>query len=128
MQKLKTDLASCDTVKITNSTGGEIAAESMHQEGKLIGVVIQKTANLAEGVLVYRAPSRGVAVPCPADATGVFAVGDAAFYDAGNKQVVNNAGKTGCIYCGNALEAAAEADIEVVIDLDGAGAKGVAED
>ena len=117
MQKIRTDLRYCDTVKFTNSTGSEIAAETMIKVGKLIGLTIQKAADGEESVLVYRVPPHGIEVPCPADATGVFAVGDAVYFDETNNQVVNNAGKSGNIFCGNAIEAAVQADTSVIIDL-----------
>jgi hypothetical protein len=77
--------------------------------------------------LITRAPSAGVVLPCPAGATGVFAVGEMVYYDTSEGVVVNYAAKAGNILCGFALEIAELADEEVRVDFDGIIGKGATE-
>lgn len=127
MQNMKATLSKCDTLRFTNGSGGDLTAGQLYQVQGLVGIVVNTVANGSPGVLAHRIPSPGVEVPCPADATGVFEVGDPAYYDADNLEVVNSTAASGNRFCGFAVEASALGDETVVIDLDSAPAKGADE-
>ena len=127
MQKLRTAMSRCDTIRFTNGSGDTLDMDSMHKVEDTIGVVVEETENAAEGMLVHRAPAPGVLLPCPAAAAGVFAAGDNVYYDATARNVVNESDKSGNIYCGTAYKAAVQADTEVQVDFDGMAGRGIAE-
>lgn len=127
MLNLKASMANCSTIKFTNGSGDELAAGALYKVEDLVGQVVKTTADGEEGVLIFRAPSPGTLLPCPTDSTGVFSAGDAVYYDSAAGKVVNSTDKTDNIFCGYAVEAAAQSDETVLVDLDGAAARGEAE-
>ena len=81
MQNLRAALSQCSAMRFTNSSGGTLAADSLYKVGSVCGIVSEDVLNGAEGILITRAPSAGVILPCPAGATGVFAVGEMVYYE-----------------------------------------------
>ncbi len=127
MENMKTSLSSATTMRFTNGSGGELAAGQLYQVQSLVGIVVNTVANAALSVLAFRIPGPGVEVPCPADATGVFAAGDPVYYDSSGDQVVNSTAKSGKLFCGYAVKASASGTATVEIDLDSTPAKGTVE-
>lgn len=111
--QLRCPLAQCRTLKFT--AGTNYTAGEMTKKNDLVGVIVEATSSGAEAVLVYDAPK--ILVPCPAAASGDYAVGEKVYFDAADKEVNQSSG--GNTLCGFVLEAPTAGDEEVLIDLQG---------
>lgn len=109
--KLRTRLESAKTLKSATDGSTTHGAGDMIVVGATIGVVVEDAAENSDFVLVYEAEK----IVAPKAASAVFGVGDVVYYDAANFNVTDVS--TANTKCGRALEAAASADAEVLIDL-----------
>ncbi len=111
--KLRTRLESAKTLKARNGGSETCSAGDMLKLHDTIGVVVEAAAENQEFVLVYEAEK--IVAPKSAGTGVSFETGGNVYYDAAAQSVTNAA--SGNTLCGKALEAAADNDDEVLIDL-----------
>lgn len=111
--KLRCPLAACATAKLTVPTAGYTAGQMVKVQDTVF-VIVETNATLADTVAaIYKAEK----IVVPKSAPLALAVGDKVYFDAGEAKV--NADVTGNTLCGRVTVAAASADTEVEIDLNG---------
>lgn len=83
---LRSPLGECGTLRFTNGTGAALAAGTIILHNNKVGIVLETTANAADGVLIVRTDSQGYLAP---KAAVTIAEGEAAYWDDTAKVVTN---------------------------------------
>lgn len=99
---LRSPLKYCDTQRFTNSTGGDLAAGAWVAIEDIYGILLENTANGAEGVVIVGTDSQGY--ECAKDAVAV-AAGEDAYLIVASSLVTNVVGAN--IRIGRFVESAA---------------------